>query len=495
MVKFTYENQGSDTLLVYHLTQDEHLDSFAKGMLQGNEMGGILKPLFLQRDFDQYLKFPITSKLPLKDYLEKEMEKTTVLNLCLSIAAAISELEAYMLSAEKVLLDADYIFVDLTKKEASLIYLPIDEYAADNSVKEFLLYLLSHMQFQLDGDITYIAKLIHFLNQKSPYKFSELQRFIKKIQSEKENDKPEPGSENPLTNIGNDFATEKQAVVQAMPEKSPNAPPIPEKAEDIPIIGLPEAEKPKKGLFSKTERKTDKKIDKNSKKESTPGIVIPGMAIHGGQPEVILNVDEEGNYVSDQTLLASKKKTGLFSLKKIKKVKQEVSQPEAPPLPRSPEAELKGIEPMGYRPGEYSMPSHVERISSEENNHTVILGGGGDYGSTVILGRSNESEGEQRRQVVKISRRRNGQSMMINKEIFHIGREGGFADFYIGDNPAIGAAHADIFADAGHYYISDRNSVNHTYVNGIMISAGNSQKLVSGDVITLADEDFDIIIS
>ena len=47
MKTFTYENQGQETLLVYHLDEEEHLDSFAKGMLQSNEIVGILRPSFV----------------------------------------------------------------------------------------------------------------------------------------------------------------------------------------------------------------------------------------------------------------------------------------------------------------------------------------------------------------------------------------------------------------------------------------------------------------
>ena len=52
MDNFTYESQGTETMLVYHLGLEEHIDSFAKGMLQSNEMVGILRPSFLQRKND-----------------------------------------------------------------------------------------------------------------------------------------------------------------------------------------------------------------------------------------------------------------------------------------------------------------------------------------------------------------------------------------------------------------------------------------------------------
>jgi pSer/pThr/pTyr-binding forkhead associated (FHA) protein len=133
--------------------------------------------------------------------------------------------------------------------------------------------------------------------------------------------------------------------------------------------------------------------------------------------------------------------------------------------------------------------------SSDEESRTVIMGGGMDYGSTMILG-SEQGSGQQTfNHVVKIIRRRTGQSMVINKDLFRIGSEASFVDLFLGDNPAIGSCHANICERDGAYYIADQNSVNHTYVNGVIVQPGELVQLVSGNLITLADEDFDFIIS
>ena len=186
MKTFTYENQGQETLLVYHLDEEEHLDSFAKGMLQSNEIVGILRPSFVCRDGDCYLKYPVTSKIPLVDYVQKEMSRTAVLGFCQSFVCAVQEIEEYMLPKEKLLLDVDFIFVDIARKEASLVYLPIDEFTSSCSMKEFLLTFLSHLRFCMDQDVSYVAKLIHFINQTKGWSFEELRRFLTEQMEERD---------------------------------------------------------------------------------------------------------------------------------------------------------------------------------------------------------------------------------------------------------------------------------------------------------------------
>lgn len=542
MKGFTYENQGSETMLVYHLGEHEHLDHFAKGMLQGNEMAGVLRPSFMQRDLDQYLKFPVTSKIPLKEFLQNEMERTTMLKLCLSIAGAVQEVEEYMLTPEKLVLDQEYIFVDIRKKEAGLLYLPVDEFAQGITVKEFLLSLLSHTQYQLDKDVSYVAKLIHFLNQPKAWEFDALQRHIQNLLSPQDTEK-----------VMMDLPHQEPEPV-SLPEKEPmvipSDPPRVVKTIDMPV---PEGFNPiaedldtpkKKGLFRKKDKK--EKVTKTNKKTVLDAAAIGGMPNHlpnmaipgtnavpdripeqpqwqGQTPEVVLNVDEEGKFLLDQSPVEKRKKTGLFSLGKNKKVQKAPLMPErqampptppTPPMPSTlptpptpPMQPMSSMQPMQPTPN--YMPDrepvfhqnmkdssvYMEHGSSDDKNMTVIMGGGKDYGSTVILGAGGERSVAAPHHVVKITRRRTGQSMVINKELFRIGSEGSFVDFFIGDNPAIGSCHADIFVDGGLYYITDRNSVNHTYVNGTMAPPMQAVQLGNGCVVTLADEDFDFIIS
>ncbi len=605
MNQFLYETQGSETVLVYHLSSEEHLDHFAKGMLQGNDMAGILRPSFIQRDLDQYLKYPVTSKIPLEDFIQGEMERSDVLKLCFSIAEAIQEIEEYMMSQEKLLLDPEYIYVDIAKKTAHLIYLPIDEVEEDVSFTEFILGLLSHMCYRTDKDVSYVVKMINFLNQKKSLEIQEFKLFIQELQNERESagspgqgagDFAPAGHARPV-----DIGLEPSPMPMPMPAPPLSSSPLPPPPSPMPMGGqppyygeeapgpmpVPGEEKPKKkGWFGRQEKDGKEKAGKKEKADKkkkkgrggaasdivVPGMSIPGapapgaapgrMQVPGSAPEVILDVDENGRFLPTQPSAEKKKKGGFLGFGKKKKEEAPelalgpgyagAPQPQVPPYPQPqaqpqpypypqpqpqaqpypqpqapyPQADARSqpyprasdVPPMQHRGaglgypvsgqqpdfsgaqgGGYAAPntsSYGGRSAGmgDDGNRTVILGGGSDYGATVILGAEDHASAPSSR-VVRITRRRTRQGMNINKDVFHIGREGSFADFYIGDNPMIGAAHADIFRDEDGYYISDRNTVNHTFVNGAMVMPGTPQKLNSGDIITLADEDFEFIIS
>lgn len=83
---------------------------------------------------------------------------------------------------------------------------------------------------------------------------------------------------------------------------------------------------------------------------------------------------------------------------------------------------------------------------------------------------------------------------VINKPIFKVGTERGHVDYLVEHNPAVSRLHADIITRENAYYLRDRNSTNHTFVNGKMLEANREQQIFDKDVILLADEAFEFHI-
>lgn len=82
------------------------------------------------------------------------------------------------------------------------------------------------------------------------------------------------------------------------------------------------------------------------------------------------------------------------------------------------------------------------------------------------------------------------EQVTICKPVFRLGKESGYVDFPIMDNPAVSRSHADIVTRGGRYFIVDLNSKNHTYINEEMIPAQFETELHDGDKIRLANEEF-----
>lgn len=87
-------------------------------------------------------------------------------------------------------------------------------------------------------------------------------------------------------------------------------------------------------------------------------------------------------------------------------------------------------------------------------------------------------------------RRKNGEKVLINRNIFKIGKDDSYVDYCIKDNPTVSRNHADIVKRARGYYIMDRGSLNHTFLNGKRLDEEVAYKLENEDLVQIADEIF-----
>ncbi len=122
-----------------------------------------------------------------------------------------------------------------------------------------------------------------------------------------------------------------------------------------------------------------------------------------------------------------------------------------------------------------------------------------NFGETTILSQNNNagtqttiiSNNAQYKPMPFLIRKRTNQKIDINKDVFKIGKQNSYVDYFIPDNAAISRSHASIITRDNRYYIIDTNSTNHTYIEGQMISPNQEFEIKGGQIIRLANEDFE----
>lgn len=126
---------------------------------------------------------------------------------------------------------------------------------------------------------------------------------------------------------------------------------------------------------------------------------------------------------------------------------------------------------------------------------------GADFGNTVFMGA--EADGDDRTVIMgggasaepqihpHLIRRKNNERIPIQQNVFRLGRNQDFNDYVILGNEFVGNTHCHILVRGEEYFIVDDNSKNHTFVNGVMVMPGTEVKLMHGQTIMLADEEFE----
>lgn len=93
----------------------------------------------------------------------------------------------------------------------------------------------------------------------------------------------------------------------------------------------------------------------------------------------------------------------------------------------------------------------------------------------------------------KLVYKSHGMTVEIPKQGLNIGRSIKKADFIIKDNKNVGRVHCNIYIDDnGRLMIHDYDSLNGTFVNSKKVISSNDVQVQKGDIIYLADEEFEI---
>ena len=139
-----------------------------------------------------------------------------------------------------------------------------------------------------------------------------------------------------------------------------------------------------------------------------------------------------------------------------------------------------------------SYERHYHSDSNDEGGTTLLMEE--DESGTTLLTQQEDDEGDttllqQEERYPILERISTGESVTVRKNIFNIGKEKE-NDFTIINNKAVSRRHAVIERINGTYYLMDKSSTNHTYLNGEMLDAENSYVLSDHDSIQIADEEF-----
>lgn len=512
---FTYESQGTNTYLVYAIRDDDVVDSMSLGMLTNNKIPGLAQALFMQMDSEKFIKYNVTSKISVRQFLSGTVSRKRLLGIFSGITEGLLAAEDYMIDENSILLDLNYIFADVSTCKTRLICWPIcDTELRQNDLKAFFKNIMVNTQFDATENSDYIAKIFNFLNGASVFSLLEFKKLLDELKNERigayipaepqpevrqqgqkqpevrqqEQRQPERGQSQPseaapvkqeLAGQDSVRPTPPASGQMAIPPAAKTVPPVPQKGQQ----GQKTEQKPEKQMsmwnllmhYSAENKKLyqQQKAEKKAQKEKKPnkknapgntGFAVPGAA--------------SGN--------------AGFAVPGQAPARPDAAQPAV--TPAQPIQVQPAVAPVQQQPATGqaptpAMPPQQPEIQGQKMNfgETTILGKGG-YGETTVL---NVGMLQPQKTMPYLLRIRNNEKIPLDKPVFRIGKERSYVDYFIGDNTAVSRSHANIITRDGVYSIVDTNSSNHTYVNGSMIQSNTEFKLSDGAMIRLGNEDFE----
>ncbi|NLL05178.1 MAG: FHA domain-containing protein [Clostridiaceae bacterium] len=489
--RFTYENQGTISFLVYNLKDEDVVDTITSGMLLNNKIEGLIPYAYSQVDTKRYFKYNITSKVTLKNYFSGSVTKRRLVGVLLSIASAILDGEDYLINVESFVFDSEFIYVDVSNYSACLVCLPISDRKSDiASMKEFAKNIMYSVQFDQSEDCDYVAQIINFLNNSATFSIAEFKRLLENIMVSDSGNK---------SNISNTMNLAQQKSIE-VPNVMPEAPssPIPEELKQKPVNPVSRVEtsegqkKPRKPLIDKKIMPMPKVQPNAQKATSNLGFEIPGMTptpIKENTQEKHENQKEKkGNFFSS-IFTKKEKSSGVVERKQGSVEKNIINKPieatnKASNRPNEVVNNQLNINPLPKKEEVYP-----DLIPIEENIFEK---------TTVLTSQATSSDQANKVQnnvytYPYLILKKTQEKIEINKEVFKLGQEPKYVD-YLCTNPAVSRSHADIISRNNEYFIRDNNSTNGTFVNKTRITSNQEIKIKHEDEIVLANEVFEFRI-
>lgn len=499
-MNFTYENQGGNTFLVYTMGPDEELDSMSVGMITNNKIPGLVKAAFTQMDTQKFIKYNVSSKIPVKQFFSAPINKKRLLGVCRGIVDAMLSAEEYMIDPNMIIIDTEYMFADVSTGETTLICLPILQGNPQSiDLGAFFKNLMFTTQFDQTENCGYVAQIINYLNSAATFSVEQFRNVLNEISVAPQS--TPVGSARSAYPGAVDAKQEKpkrekkQPAVQPAPApqppapRTPPAPPVPQRPVQKPApSAVPQPAQPqdtgkKMSLFYLLQHynKENAELYKAQKAQKKGGQAAPVPA-----PAVPQKAAKAPKH----------KKAPGFAIPGQPEVPADPLEVPIPiPTPPAPQAAVPSVSPapvaVAPNPAEVPAPfpaGSQQGQSTDDFGGTVILSAGSlDDSATVLLG-----QGEPSRQIIPhLLRKRNNERIPITKTIFRLGRDVEFNDYAIVDNVFVGHSHCHILSRDGEYFVVDDNSKNRTSVNGTYVVPGQEVKLTHGSIICVANEEFE----
>lgn len=504
MRELHYENQGTNTYLVYEIKADDSVDSMSLGMLTNNKIHGLAQTLFTQRDGQKYIKFNVSAKVSVAQFFAGAVNKKRLLGVFTGIVNAMLAAEDYMLDPASIIMDMDYIFTDVSTCETDLICLPIiDIEAKQTDLGLFFRNIMFNTQFDQTENCDHVAKIINYLNGTPLFSLNDFKKLLEEIQEQKAQPvitkiKPE------TTSTDSGQQQKKQPVVGQAPANQTGAQPVADqllKVNNTPATSagtgmhVPPATKTQPAQQSETtgpeisffylmqhynkENAAAYKAQKEAKKRAA-------AAGKGKTPaqQPLVQKKPQNNPPADMGFRFAVPGQAPATQPAAQSAVQQVS-PAQKFVPRTGSAQVPANTTPAQQPA--YVPREVPQGQAANFGETTVLGGGAIGETTVLTAAQNPNK----MIAPHLIRKKNNEKISLNKPVFRVGKERSYVDYFIGDNTAISRSHANFITRDGEYFVVDTNSTNHTFVNGTMIQSNIETAISHGDTIRLANEDFE----
>ena len=156
----------------------------ALGMLTNNKIKGFAPAIYTEIDNQKFIKYNVSSHVTLSKLFMGDVRKMRLLKTFVNIVDAMQMLDAYMLDRRTIMLDRDYIYVDASTSDVSMICVPVVDEFAPIDEREFFKNIIFSVSFAANENGDYVARILAYLNSVELFQLQDFKKMLEGLMSE-----------------------------------------------------------------------------------------------------------------------------------------------------------------------------------------------------------------------------------------------------------------------------------------------------------------------
>ena len=128
MIELSSMQRGGSLYIVYDLNANPHpIDNTSVMMINSNQKRsiGLAKISFDEQNGQkERILFDVTGMMPLSEFLRRNLTQDAFRRLILAIIHSIESFDDYMISVEQVILNPDYVYINVIAEQVDFLCLP-----------------------------------------------------------------------------------------------------------------------------------------------------------------------------------------------------------------------------------------------------------------------------------------------------------------------------------------------------------------------------------
>ena len=515
---FAVKNIGDERYLTYTIGEGCEVDEDVLEAMEEDGLEELVNVIYEEDDDFDYLTYDVTGKTELGEFTKRAMNKEQVFTILRNISLGLVTLREEAITLSYILLNKKFVYIDPDTYQIQFLCLPVEsEGSLSIEFKGFIRQLLAHMRFDVNEDLAYVGQLLTYINSDS-FNLRGLIGLTEAIMEDSGIGFEEEGSiatddgtevisgaEDSGDNGVGGYMSGLSGAGDSLPEIGDDGE---EEDDDEPVGSVDEMDiedlvATATGMLTQQ----DKEMMDAAREEAAREEAEQAAAEKGKKKNKKAATEEEVKERIEEIVNgAPKKEPGLTEYLKNEELDEVV--PNRPHVQTKnirvnraalvqnaadegvEEEAVADIEVAGESRKRDSGEAIIENIEEVANQEKASAIGQGTLSKAQPAGGSLLGGGAMININPYIIRVNTEEKVIINKNVFKIGKANRGVDYSVDGNGAISRQHAIISRKDDGYYIKDNKSTNHTFVNNEQVGEGEEVLLRNNCKIRLGDEEF-----